>query len=101
MSWTTILNKQENFRNAYQGFEVGKVASYSEADRIRLLTDVGIIRNRLKIDAAIHNACVVLQLQKDFGSFRKWLDHHHPLYKASTIIFAAFSIPVTELSMLR
>jgi len=57
------------------------VAGYKEADRTRLLNDAGIIRNRLKVDAAIHNAGVILQLQKEFGSFKNWLDHHHPKTK--------------------
>ena len=78
LSWTTILNKQENFRKAYHNFDIRKVASYKEKDFNRLLSDAGIIRNRLKINAAIENAKTVLQLQKEFGSFRKWLDHHHP-----------------------
>jgi DNA-3-methyladenine glycosylase I len=81
LSWTTILNKQENFRNAYHHFDVKTVADYGEADRIRLLADAGIIRNRLKIEAAIHNAKVILQLQNEFGSFLNWLDHHHPKTK--------------------
>lgn len=79
LSWTTILNKQENFKKAFHHFNIQKVASYQEADRQRLLNDVGIIRNRLKIDAAIHNANVILHLQREFGSFKNWLDHHHPL----------------------
>lgn len=78
LSWTTILNKQQNFKKAFHNFDIAKVASYKDADRQRLLSDAGIIRNRLKVDAAIHNANVVLQLQKEFGSFKKWLDHHHP-----------------------
>ncbi len=81
LNWTTILNKQQNFRKAFHNFDVKKVASYKDADRQRLLNDAGIIRNRLKVDAAIHNANVVLQLQKEFGSFKKWLDHHHPKTK--------------------
>lgn len=79
LSWTTILNKQNNFRKAYHNFDIRKIASYKEKDRSRLLADAGIIRNRLKVDAAIHNANVVKVLQKEFGSFKKWLDHHHPL----------------------
>lgn len=79
LSWTTILNKQENFRKAYHGFDIRKIASYKEKDFSRLLADAGIIRNRLKIAAAIHNANVVKGLQKEFGSFKNWLDHHHPL----------------------
>lgn len=81
LSWTTILNKQANFKNAFHQFAIKKVASYKEADRQRLLNDAGIIRNRLKIDAAIYNANVILGLQKEFGSFKKWLDHHHPKKK--------------------
>ena len=78
LNWTTILNKQQNFQKAFHNFDIKKVASYNDADRQRLLNDAGIIRNRLKIDAAIHNANVVLQLQKEFGSFKKWIDYHHP-----------------------
>jgi DNA-3-methyladenine glycosylase I len=81
LSWSTILHKQQNFKKAYHGFQIKKVAAYKEPDRQRLLNDAGIIRNRLKIDAAIHNANVLQQLQKEFGSFKKWLDHHHPKSK--------------------
>jgi DNA-3-methyladenine glycosylase I len=81
LSWTTILNKQENFKKAYHQFEIKKVAAYKEKDRTRLLNDAGIIRNRLKVDAAIHNANIILNLQKEYGSFKNWLDHHHPLTK--------------------
>jgi len=81
LSWTTILNKQENFRKAYHGFDIKAVAAYGEADRTRLLNDSGIIRNRLKVDAAIHNARVAMQLQKNHGSFKNWLDLHHPKTK--------------------
>ena len=82
LSWTTILNKQENFKRAYHGFDIKKVASYKDSDRTRLLNDAGIIRNRLKVDAAIHNANVLLGIQKEFGSFKMWLDKHHPLTKS-------------------
>jgi DNA-3-methyladenine glycosylase I len=81
LSWITILNKQENFRKAYHNFEIKKVANYNETDRDRLLNDAGIIRNRLKINATIHNANVIIQLQKDFGSFKNWLDCNHPQEK--------------------
>jgi DNA-3-methyladenine glycosylase I len=81
LSWTTILKKQDNFRKAFQNFDIAKVASYKEADRQRLLGDAGIIRNRLKIDAAIYNANVILQLQEESGSFKNWLDIHHPMTK--------------------
>jgi DNA-3-methyladenine glycosylase I len=78
LSWNTILNKEANFRIAYDNFDLMKVAGYQESDRNRLLNDAGIIRNRLKIDAAIFNAKVIIQLQETFGSFEKWLDFHHP-----------------------
>lgn len=81
LSWTTILKKQDGFRKAYHNFSIRKVASYKEKDIERLLNDAGIIRNRLKVHAAVENAKTILQLQKEFGSFRKWLDHHHPKTK--------------------
>ena len=81
LSWTTILNKQENFRRAFNDFHIEKVAAYTESDRQRLLNDAGIIRNRLKIDAAIHNANIIIQLQSEYGSFKQWLDKHHPQTK--------------------
>jgi len=85
LSWNTILNKQENFRKAYDQFDIAKVAAYKTRQRNRLLKDAGIIRNRLKVDAAIHNAAVILTLQKEFGSFKNWLDHHHPLKKEAWV----------------
>jgi DNA-3-methyladenine glycosylase I len=77
LSWTTILNKQESFRKAYHNFDIKKVASYKEKDFNRLMNDAGIIRNRLKINAAIENAKTIRSLQKEFKSFKNWLDHHH------------------------
>lgn len=76
LSWNTILNKQHNFKKAFHHFDIKKVAKYGGLDRQRLLADAGIIRNRLKVDAAIHNAGVILSLQKEYGSFKKWLDTH-------------------------
>lgn len=81
LSWETILKKEPAFRKAYHHFRIAKVAAYDEADMERLMQDVGIIRNRLKIKAAIENARVIRQLQKEFGSFEKWLEHYHPLSK--------------------
>jgi DNA-3-methyladenine glycosylase I len=81
LSWITILKKADNFRKAYDKFEVGKVAKYGESDRARLLADTGIIRNRLKVNAAIVNAQKILELKKEFGSFKGWLDAHYPLTK--------------------
>jgi DNA-3-methyladenine glycosylase I len=81
LSWTTILNKKENFFKAYDGFEIKKVASYNQKKIDKLLNDAGIIRNRLKINAAIENAKKIVELQKEFGSFKNWIDEHHPLTK--------------------
>lgn len=81
LSWETILKKEAGFREAYSQFNIKKIAAYTEADRERLLADPGIIRNRLKVNAAIENAKTILGLQKEFGSFEKWLEHHHPKTK--------------------
>ena len=81
LSWITILKKAENFRKAYHGFKIEKVAKYGEKDQMRLLADTGIIRNRLKVNAAIVNAQKIMELRKEYGSFRGWLDAHHPLSK--------------------
>lgn len=81
LSWLTILKKQSNFKNAYDGFDIKIVANYTDQDIERLLNDTGIIRNRLKINAAIHNAKVIVILQDEFGSFKNWLDTHHPKTK--------------------
>ena len=69
LSWQTILRKRENYRKAFDNFDPAKVAAYTDADRERLLTDAGIVRNRLKIDAMINNAQRFLEVQKEFGSF--------------------------------
>lgn len=82
LSWTTILNKQANFRRAYDQFTISQIAAYTDNDRQRLLQDAGIIRNRLKIEATIHNAQVVMQLQKEFGSFKNWLNRYLSFTKA-------------------
>jgi DNA-3-methyladenine glycosylase I len=79
LNWEIILKKEQAFRKAFSNFDIRKVAAYTEKDKERLLNDAGIIRNRLKVNAAIENAKVILSLQKDFGSFEKWLEHHHPL----------------------
>ncbi len=81
LSWTTILNKENNFRTAYSDFDIKKVAAYDEIDRERLLGDAGIIRNKLKVNAAIHNANEIIKLQNEYGSFKNWLDQNHPLSK--------------------
>lgn len=77
LSWETILKKEQSFRKAYSNFNIKKIAAYSEQDRERLLADAGIIRNKLKVNAVIKNAKTILLLQKEFGSFENWLEHHH------------------------
>lgn len=73
LSWITILRRRENYRKAFADFEPEKVALFTEADIERLMQDAGIIRNRLKIKAAITNAQLFLQVQKEFGSFDRYL----------------------------
>lgn len=81
LSWTTILNKKNNFFKAYDNFHIAKVARYKEKKIEKLMNDAGIIRNRLKINAANENAKKIIELQKEYGSFKNWLDKHHPLLK--------------------
>lgn len=85
LSWELILKKAGNFRQAYANFDIDKVAAFTEEDRRRLLNDAGIIRNKLKVNAAIHNAQQIQHLQAGFGNFKAWLDHHHPLPKADWV----------------
>ena len=75
LSWGTILKKRDAFRRAYADFDIKRVARFNARDRARLLQDAGIIRNRLKIDAAIENAKRILALGQPF---KDWLDGHHP-----------------------
>ncbi|HEX2578453.1 MAG TPA: DNA-3-methyladenine glycosylase I [Aquihabitans sp.] len=85
LSWLTILKKREAFRAAYDGFDVDAVAAYGDAERERLLADAGIIRNRLKVDAAIVNAATIQVLRANHGSFHGWLAEQHPLDKAAWV----------------
>ncbi|MBL6751528.1 MAG: DNA-3-methyladenine glycosylase I [Nevskia sp.] len=73
LSWSTILNKRENYRKAFHGFDPQRIARYGERDRQRLLADAGIVRNRLKIAAAIGNAQAYLRLCEQSGSLDRWL----------------------------
>lgn len=85
LSWTIILNKQQNFRKSFDNFSIEVVANYTNYDRERLLQDAGIIRNKLKIEAVIYNANVILDLQAKHGSFKSWLDENHPLKKEAWV----------------
>ncbi|MEP6574496.1 MAG: DNA-3-methyladenine glycosylase I [Gemmatimonadota bacterium] len=85
LSWLTILKKRDAFRKAYDGFDPAIVAKYGARDRARLLADAGIIRNRLKVNAAIENAQRILELRKTHGGFEAWLAAHHPRSKAEWV----------------
>lgn len=73
LRWLTVLKKRENYRKAFDDFNPSKISCYSEEDVKRLLADSGIIRNRLKVKAAISNAQRVLEIQKEFGSFNNYI----------------------------
>lgn len=77
LNWELVLKKEANFRKAFDNFNIVKVAGYNETDIERLLNDPGIIRNRLKINAAIENARIILRLREEYGSFAKWLEKNN------------------------
>lgn len=81
LSWNTILLKQDNFRKAFDNYSIEKIAAYDENKFLSLMEDGGIIRNKLKINSVIHNAQQIIEIQKEFGSFKQWLNHHHPKSK--------------------
>ena len=81
LSWLTILKKAKDFRRAFDGFDPAIVAAYGAPARARLLADASIIRNRLKVEAVIHNAKQILAMRESHGGFARWLDAHHPRSK--------------------
>jgi DNA-3-methyladenine glycosylase I len=81
LSWSLVLQRRATMRIAFTGYDVDAVAAYGEADVTRLMADPGIVRNRLKILAIIHNAGVIKALRTSHGGFAAWLDAHHPLDK--------------------
>ncbi len=85
LSWLTILMKRDAFRKAYDGFDIDRVASFGAREMRRLMADAGIIRNRLKVEAAIENARRLQTIREAHGSFAAWLDHHHPLSKGDWV----------------
>jgi len=85
LNWELILKKREGFRAAYAGFDVDRVAQFGESDRERLLQDARIIRNRLKVNAAIVNAQVIRGMRASHGGFAGWLGAHHPLDRAEWV----------------
>ena len=74
LSWLTILRKRDGYRAAFRGFDPRIVAAFGDGDRARLMADAGIVRNRAKIDATIGNARAFLEVVREFGSFRAYLD---------------------------
>lgn len=85
LSWLTILSKREAFREAFDGFEVERVARFTPRRREKLMQNAAIIRNRKKIDATITNAARILAIRQTHGSFAKWLDAHHPRDKEAWV----------------
>ena len=81
LSWLTVLKKRAAFAAAYAQFDIDRVAAFGPKDEARLLGDAGIIRNRLKVGAAIENAKRLQEIRAKDGSFAAWLDRHHPLTK--------------------
>jgi DNA-3-methyladenine glycosylase I len=76
LSWSTILNKRDNYRKAFDDFDARKIARYTDKKIAHLLADVGIVRNRLKIAATIQNAKAFLAVQQEFGSFDRYIWRH-------------------------
>lgn len=81
LSWLLMLKKRAAFQQAYDGFDVDRVAAYGEKDQVRLLADPGIVRNRLKVKAAIENARRLQAIRASHGSFAAWIAAHHPRTK--------------------
>jgi DNA-3-methyladenine glycosylase I len=82
LSWLIVLKKRPGFKIAFENFDVDQVAAFDEHDFDRLKEDASIIRNRLKIEATIHNAKVIQEMRQSHGGFAKWLAQQHPLSKA-------------------
>lgn len=102
LSWITILRKRENYRNAFAGFDVEKVAGFGDNDIERLLNNPGIIRNRLKITAAINNAKLFIGIQKEFGSFCNYLRSFLPegrviINNPKTLAEIPVSTPISDM----
>jgi DNA-3-methyladenine glycosylase I len=93
LSWITILRRRENYRKAFADFDVEKVAAFDDKDVERLLNDAGIIRNRLKILSAINNAKLFIDIQKEFGTFDKYLYSFMP--DGKPIINISGSVPAS------
>jgi len=99
LSWLTILKKRENYRKVFHSFDCERIANYTEADVTRLLSDAGIVRNRLKIESAIKNASGVLGIQEEHGSLDSYLWRYVDGVPKQNAWRSMFELPVkTELS---
>lgn len=99
LSWQIILKKRENFRKAFSQFNVKKIAAYDDTKVAELLQDPGIIRSRGKISAAVSNAKIVLQIEKEYGSFGTYLWHYtdgKPVYESLKITCDTLSDTVSN-----
>ena len=98
LSWSTILNKREAFRKAFDGFDVEEVAGYGDDDVQRLLSDAGIVRNRLKILAATTNANGFVEVRKEFGTFDRyiWQFTNYRTLRSSKPILSWADVPATS-----
>jgi DNA-3-methyladenine glycosylase I len=85
LSWLTVLKKRDAFTQAYAGWDIDQVAAFGPEDVARLMADPGIIRNRLKVEAAIENAKRLQAIRAEHGSFAAWLDKHHPRDKPAWV----------------
>ena len=79
LSWELMLKKERNFRTAFDNFDIEKIAGYDDVKVSELMLDAGIVRNQLKIRSVIFNAAKIVELKKEYGSFKTWIDGHHPL----------------------
>lgn len=100
LSWITILKKRENFRRAFDNFNPKKVAKYGDKKIAALLEDAGIIRNKLKINAAVANAKAFLEIQREFGSFDKFIwsyvDNTPIINRSKTLADVPASTPLSD-----
>lgn len=85
LNWGLVLRKRASLNAAFDGFDVDRVASYGDDDVARLMADEGIVRNRLKVHAVIHNARVLQGIRDSHGGFASWTAAHHPLTKPEWI----------------
>jgi len=95
LSWITILRRREGYRKAFANFDVQKVAAFTEKDVARLMADEGIIRNKLKVNAAISNAKLFIAIQKEFGSFSDYMWGYMPDRKPIVNDFKSGGIPAS------